>query len=123
MAIQAFRGAVINLFPASEYDTAIEIEYSYSTRLQDEIGDVPLDLPDLAVEAIIAGTLAEILAMPGEGQNLPLAAAKKSEYEVLKSQLRALGSMGYGPAFWKAPSLNTSRPYSGYGYAFTGGWS
>lgn len=96
-------GMNMYLYPQTDYDTAIE--FVCSTIPIGEIGDLELNLPMEARDCIVAGALAEVLQLPGEGQNLALSQAKQMEFERLRSPLLAMGILGAGgsPTFVPPP--------------------
>jgi len=108
-------GMIVALYPQPDYDTAIELVCS--TVPVGDIGNVELNLPIEARECIVAGALAELLMLPGEGQNIQLAQAKQLEFERLRSPLLALGVLGAGgsPTF-------VSPPFGGNGRRFLPYW-
>jgi len=97
-----YAGTIIDLYPTQGYQTAIEITYA-ATPIGD-IADVVLNMPDEARDAIVNLALADWLAVPGKEQNLILSENRRTEYERLKSGLRALGALGIGgSAQFKSP--------------------
>lgn len=117
-----YTGKMIDLYPTQGLDTAIEI--IYSAVPVGDIGSMYLNLPEEAKDCIINGALFEILQIPGEFQNLQLSESKRVEYERLKSQLTALGVLGYGgaPQFLPTPfGSNGARYYpSGFSAFYPG---
>jgi hypothetical protein len=90
----SYSGQIVDLYPTQGFDTAIEI--TYTAMPIGDIGDIELCLPMEAQDAIIAGTLAEILSIPGQHQNLQLAEMRRLDYERMKGNLRAIGVLGMG---------------------------
>jgi hypothetical protein len=104
-------GQIVDLYPMQGYDTAIE--FLYAAIPVGDISDVVLNLPNEAQDAIIAGTLSEILAFPGQNQNLQYSEVQREIYERLKGSLRAIGVLGMGgAASFQAP------PFGGRGNSF-----
>jgi len=89
-----FTGMQIKLYNASSYDTAFQVQYSCIPN--GDIGNMELNLPDEARDAIVDLCLSDILSLPGTGQNLILSENKRVTYEQVKSKLAALGVMGMG---------------------------
>ena len=106
-----FTGKIIDLYPTQGLDAAMEI--TYSAVPVGDIGSMYLNLPEEARDCIINGALAEILQIPGQDQNIQLADEKRIEYERLKSQLTALGVLGYGGSPQFAPT-----PFGGNGLRY-----
>lgn len=96
MSFVGYTGMVLNLYPAPSYDTAFQIQYSCIPN--GDIGNMEMNLPDEARDAIVDLALSDILAFPGQGQNLVMSENKRANYEQLKSKLAALGVLGQGGA-------------------------
>jgi len=106
---QGFTGMLVNLYSASQSDTAFTIEFT-SIPVGD-FGNTELNLSDEARDAVVNCALADILLLPGEHQNMYMAQTKKMEYEQQKAALSAIGVLGMGAA----PTFNAPRftPNSG----------
>ena len=102
-SFQGFTGMLVNLYSASQSDTAIIVEYSCIPV--GDFGNVELNLSDEARDAVVNCALSEILLLPGEHQNMYMASAKKAEYEQQKAALSAMGVLGIGAA----PTFNAPR--------------
>ena len=111
---QAYTGMQITLYSAPLADTAFNITYSCIPT--GDLGTVELNLSPETRDAIVACALSEVLALPGEHQNLFAANQKKDEYERMKAALAALGVLGQGAAAqFQAPAFTpTNGRFSPY---------
>lgn len=107
----SYNGQIVDIYPTHGYDSAVEI--MYAAIPVGDIGDVVLNLPDEARDAIVNGALAELLAIPGQNQNIQLSEVRRTEYERLQDGLRAVGVLGMGGTAAYAPPL-----FGGAGNAF-----
>lgn len=109
-----YNGMAINFMPQTLSDMPIEVTYACVPI--GDFGTQVLPYPVQARDTIIAGALAEILAYPGEGQNLQLSEAKRREYENGKAELRSLGVFGYGGSTMMSTPNLTSLYGAGWGW-------
>jgi len=105
---QVFTGMILEFYPTTRYDTAVEI--TYAGVPVDDYSDLDLGLPEEAKDPIVNGALADILALPGEHQNIQLSEIRREDWERGKSYMRALGATGLGG------SAQYASPAFGGGY-------
>lgn len=111
-------GNTVELYPRLQCDTAIEVLLSYIPV--GEIDTIPL--PAEAEDTIVAGAIAEILALPGKGQNLKLSLIRESEFKKGLANLRALAITGYGGSAYSIPENFSGRQSRLTPFRSTGGW-
>ena len=99
-----YNGVIIDLYPTQTFDSAIEVTYAASPI--GDVADIVMNLPDEARDAIVNLALADILALPGQNQNLILSENRRQDFERLKGALRAMGSIGTGGnAHFQSPTF------------------
>lgn len=94
-------GDVIRLYPSADIAYTLTIQYSYIPT------DAPatVDLPDAALTAIEASAMRLAMMIPGQGQNLGIAATKDLEYKNALNNLMALHQGGQVMQGYQAPPL------------------
>ena len=114
----AQEGNTIYFYPRTQCDSTVEVTLSYAPV--GEIDTIPL--PAEAEDVIVAGALAEILMLPGEGRDAKLAIVKDREYKQGLATLRAIGELGYGGSPYYIAENFTGRQSRLTPFRSSGGW-